>query len=442
MPKAIFNFPNGFLWGTATSAHQVEGGNTNNDWWEWEQQEGHILNGDKSGRACDWWAGRWRDDFDRAHETHQNAHRLSIEWSRIQTEPDRWDESALDHYRQMLLGLKERGMTAMVTLHHFTNPLWLMASGGWENPATPTLFAEYVRRVVQALQSHCQMWVTINEPNVFATGAYLGGGFPPGKNDQKIAMHVLANLLRGHALAYRVIHDLQPEAQVGVAHHWRGFIPGDWNPLSRFVARTYDRVFNEAFAQGLRTGRFDALSIREEIPEAKGTQDYLGLNYYTRDYLKFDLRRRDEQYSQRYFPQGARLSENGFIANDPAGLEDGLRWALSFGLPVYITENGAEDSEDSFRRQYLAEHIHRLWHLVNFNAPIKGYFHWSLVDNFEWERGWSQRFGLWGLDPASQLRTRRPSVDFYAEICRSNSLSSEMIAKYAPESFARIMPEG
>ena len=135
MPKAIFNFPNGFLWGTATSAHQVEGGNTNNDWWEWEQQEGHILNGDKSGRACDWWAGRWREDFDRAHETYQNAHRLSIEWSRIQPEPDRWDESALDHYRQMLLGLKERGMMAMVTLHHFTNPLWLMrAAAGKTRP--------------------------------------------------------------------------------------------------------------------------------------------------------------------------------------------------------------------------------------------------------------------------------------------------------------------
>ncbi len=139
MPRATFTFPGGFLWGTATSAHQVEGNNLNNDWWAWEQQEGSILNGDRSGRACDWWAGRWREDFDRAHETYQNAHRLSVEWSRIQPEPDRWDESALDRYRQMLLGLKERNMVAMVTLHHFTNPLWLAEMGGWENEATVDL---------------------------------------------------------------------------------------------------------------------------------------------------------------------------------------------------------------------------------------------------------------------------------------------------------------
>ena len=124
MPRATFHFPQGFLWGTATAAHQVEGFNTNNDMWAWEQQEGRIRNGDKSGRACDWWAGRWREDLDRAHETYQNAHRLSVEWSRIQPAPDRWDEQALDKYRDILKGLKERKMVAMVTLHHFTNPMW------------------------------------------------------------------------------------------------------------------------------------------------------------------------------------------------------------------------------------------------------------------------------------------------------------------------------
>ena len=133
MAQATFHFPRGFLWGTATAAHQVEGNNTNNNWWAWEQQAGHILQGHKSGLACDWWGGRWREDLDRAAEGGQNAHRLSIEWSRVQPAPNRWDEDALDRYRQMLRGLRESGHDAMVTLHHFTDPLWLEEQGGWEN---------------------------------------------------------------------------------------------------------------------------------------------------------------------------------------------------------------------------------------------------------------------------------------------------------------------
>ncbi len=165
MPKASYHFPRGFLWGAATAAHQVEGNNTNNNWWAWEQ-DGHTV--DKSGLACDWWGGRWKEDFDRAAEAGQNAHRLSVEWSRIQPDPDRWDENALDRYRQMLRGLRERGMTAMVTLHHFSDPLWLMEQGGWENGETPGKFADFVRKTMEALKEYTTLWVTINEPNVYA----------------------------------------------------------------------------------------------------------------------------------------------------------------------------------------------------------------------------------------------------------------------------------
>ncbi|MGV8049079.1 MAG: glycoside hydrolase family 1 protein [Anaerolineaceae bacterium] len=440
MPRATFNFPNNFLWGCATASHQVEGNNTNNDWWAWEQGEGHILNGDKSGRACDWWAGKWREDFDRAQETYQNAHRFSVEWSRIQPEPDRWDENALDHYREMLVGLKERHLTAMVTLHHFSNPLWLAEMGGWENDRVVDLFAAYVRRTVQALKAHCNLWVTINEPNVYMTGGYFGGGFPPGKLDIRLGLKVLTNLVKGHAAAYRVIHELQPDAQVGVAHNWRGFAQGNPNPLTKYSLRLHKQVFNDAFAQTLRTGKFDGVLLKEDIPQAKGTQDYVGLNYYSRDYLRFNLSKKDSAYTDRYYLKEAELSENGFIANDPQAFSECIRWGWQFDLPIYITENGCEDSQDDFRRKYLVEHIHKLWHMVNFNAPVKGYFHWSLVDNFEWERGWSQRFGLWGLDTATQTRIRRKSVDLYADICRTNSLSSEMVEKHVPEVYDRIYP--
>src|SRR5512137_2818760 len=177
MPSATFHFPRGFLWGTATAAHQVEGNNTNNNWWKWEQ-DGHTQ--DKSGLACDWWGGRWKEDFDRAAEAGQNAHRLSVEWSRIQPAPDRWDEDALERYRAMLQGLRDRGMTAMVTLHHFTDPLWLAEKGGWENSLVVPLFLKFVRKTVEALKEYCSLWCTINEPNVYVGLGYVTGSMPPG----------------------------------------------------------------------------------------------------------------------------------------------------------------------------------------------------------------------------------------------------------------------
>lgn len=440
MPRATFNFPNGFLWGTATAAHQVEGNNINNDWWAWEQEPGHIHDGDRSGRACDWWGARWREDFDRAKDGWQNVHRFSVEWSRIQPEPDRWDEAALDRYREILLGLRERNMTAMVTLHHFTNPQWLADIGGWENDAVVDLFAAYVKRTVEALKAHCQLWVTINEPNVYMNGGYLGDGFPPGKNDQKLALKVLLNMVKAHSAAYQVIHELQADAQVGVAHHWRGFSPANSGPLTKFVSNMHHKAFNDAFAATLKTGKFDAVMLKADVPEAKDTQDFMGLNYYTREMIKFDLGKSGSLFSNRYFPKDADLSETGFLANDPQGFQEAIKWANNFGLPIYITENGCEDSKDNFRRRYLLEHLHAMWHMINNNIPVKGYFHWTLVDNFEWERGWSQHFGLWALDPQTQIRTKRKSADLYADICRTNSITSEAVEKYAPEVYDRLFP--
>lgn len=440
MPRASFNFPTGFLWGTATSAHQVEGNNVNNDWWAWEQEPRRIHDGDRSGKAADWWGGRWREDFDRAKDGWQNAHRFSVEWSRIQPEPDRWDEAALDRYRDMLLGLRERNISAMITLHHFTNPQWLADMGGWENEAVVDLFAAYVRRTVDALKAHCQLWVTINEPNVYMNGGYLGEGFPPGKNDQRAGLQVLLNMVKAHAAAYEVIHELQADAQVGVAHHWRGFKPANAGPLTKFVSNLHHKAFNDAFAMTLKTGKFDAVMLKADVPQAKDTQDFMGLNYYTRDLIKFDLGRSGSLFSNRYYPKDALLSETGFLANDPQGFQQAIKWANNFDLPIYITENGCDDSKDDFRRRYLLEHLQAMWHMLTNNIPLKGYFHWTLVDNFEWERGWSQRFGLWALDPQTQIRTRRKSADLYAEICRTNAITSEAVEKFAPEVYDLLYP--
>ncbi|MBN1665981.1 MAG: glycoside hydrolase family 1 protein [Anaerolineales bacterium] len=440
MAQATFNFPAGFLWGTATAAHQVEGNNTNNNWYVWQDSD-RILDGQRAGLACDWFGGRWREDFDRAAETGQNSHRLSVEWSRIQPEPERWDEDALDYYRQMLRGLRERDLVPMVTLHHFTDPLWLYERGGWTNPEVVTHFERFTRRVVEAFQEYADLWCTINEPNVYVASSYVLGDFPPGRFSLKNLYQAMGNMVQAHAAAYHAIHELQPQAQVGLAHQYRGFQPARrWLPTDRWISGVLDAAFNQVFPRAVRDGILQLGPTRRRIPQAKNTQDFFGLNYYTRERVAFNLLKPGELFSRRFYDPAAVLSETDFIANEPLGFYQAIRWANAFQLPIYITENGIEDSQDTLRPRYLAEHIRQLWRAVNFNWPVRGYYHWTLVDNFEWERGWSQRFGLWELDVKTQTRTKRPSADLYAEICQQNALSSEMVARFAPEVFDKLFP--
>ncbi len=440
MPKGTYIFPEGFLWGTATAAHQVEGRNQNNTWYAWEQEEGRIIDGHKSELACDWWGGRWREDFDRAQAGDQNAHRLSIAWSRIQPEPDRWDEDALDHYREMLIGLRSRKMTPMVTLHHFSEPLWLAEMGGWENEAVIDAFEAFTRKAVEALMPYCNLWVTINEPNVFMLGAYIEGLFPPGKKDLNAALQVMQHMIRAHARAYKLIHELQPDGRVGSSINYRGFKPASWLPWDRLAAKALHTLFNDLFPRTLKDGVFNTIRKKTSIPEAIGTQDFVGVNYYSTDMVRFSPFAAKDMYTRRFYPEDAVLSESDFIANIPEGMIEAVKWAGSFGLPIIISENGVDDSKDSLRPGYLLEHLHALWKIMNANLRVEGYFHWTLVDNFEWERGWTQRFGLWGLDLETQARIRRPSVDMYAEICRTNGIASETVEKYAPELMNTLFP--
>lgn len=442
MSQATYHFPRGFLWGASTSSHQVEGNNTNNNWWAWEQQPGKIINGDRSGAACDWWGGRWREDMDRAAEGSQNAHRFSIEWSRVQPVPDQWDEHALDRYREMARGMLERGIQPLITLHHFTDPLWIAEMGGWENEDIVPKFERYTRKTVEALKEYTTLWVTINEPNVLAYSAYIDGIWPPGKKDLNTAMKVLANMLKAHAAAYHAIHEVQRDARVGVAHHFRPILPNrPWMPLDRLVANLQNRLFNDFFPRAAYDGRLRFPGRSWKVEAARGTQDFIGINYYTQDTVRFAANRPGEAFGLRSLPDGAELSEGGFLANRPQGLFSLVRWSLQFERPIIITENGVEDSQDAFRQLYLISHLHELWRAANFNYPVKGYFHWSLIDNFEWERGWTQRFGLWALDEKTQARRKRPSVDLYAEICKENGISTDTVAKYTPQLVERLYPD-
>jgi beta-glucosidase len=203
----------------------------------------------------------------------------------------------------------------------------------------------------------------------------------------------------------------------------------------------YDGV-NMGFPSGISTGVMKSPVGNQRIPEAKGTQDFLGLNYYSVDTVSFDITKPRELFTKAEYPKEADMSDTNFLANIPTGLFDTIKWAVRMypNLPIIITENGVEDADDHMRPRYIAQHVHQMWRAVNFNWPVKGYFHWSLVDNFEWDRGWTQRFGLWGLDVETQKRIRRPSFDLYDAICKENGLSSEMVQKYCPEVFDKLFP--
>ncbi len=440
MPAATFHFPADFKWGVATAAHQVEGENIHNDWWAWEQTDGHIRKGHMSGLACDWWENA-EADFDRAAEMGLNALRLSVEWSRVEPRPGVFDDSALERYSQMLQGLRERNIEPMVTLHHFTNPRWLAERGGWEAPETIALFAHFVRRVVEALGRHCDLWCTINEPNVYGYMGYLEGVFPPGQSDLKTALRVVRHLLAGHAAAYREIHTLQPHARVGLAHNMRVFDPA--NPrslLDRRAAQMTDKVYNQAILTALTRGRWTLPLGFGLARKLRRTLDWIGLNYYTRDLVASDRTQRRSLLNRRLHAGDAELLDGGYGEFYPRGMFRCLQRLARLGLPIYVTENGIPDDNDDQRPRYLLAHLHQVWHAIQFCYPVMGYYHWTLVDNFEWAEGWTLRFGLISLDPETQARTPRRSADLYAEVVRANAITSQIVDAYAPELRAELLP--
>jgi beta-glucosidase len=440
MPEAVFHFPPDFVWGTATAAHQVEGNNTNNDWWAWEQDEDHIKEGHQSGLACNWWE-RAEDDFDLAAELGQNGHRLSVEWSRIEPQEGRYDASALERYREMLRALRVRGIEPMVTLHHFTNPLWLAEQNGWENPRAISLFDRYTARVVEALGEYCDLWCTINEPNILVALGYVEGVFPPGKQDLRVALQASRNLLRAHAVAYRRIHELQPAARVGLAHNMRVLEPArPRSPLDRRVAAWQDRAFNRSILTPLTQGRWSLPLGIGPAWKMRNTLDWIGLNYYTREVVAFDRRLPQELFGRRFHREDAELLDGGYGELYPEGLGRCLGQLSRLGLPIYITENGIPDADDDQRPRALMLHLSRLWREIQECRPVRGYYHWTLVDNFEWAEGWTLRFGLVEVDPQTQTRTPRRSAYLYRDICRANAITPQLIDEHTPELRQVLLP--
>jgi beta-glucosidase len=430
-------FPEGFLWGVATSSYQYEGGNTNNQWYAWEQS-GHIKTGDTCGLASDWWAHAERD-FSTAGEMGLNALRLSLEWSRIEPEMGEWNSAALARYHQMLQALRDRGIEPLVTLHHFTDPLWLAERGGFLRPDAAERFSDYTTHVLEELGDVCTFWCTFNEPNAYAVAGYLTGDFPPGhRGDMLGAIRVQAAMARAHAEAYQVIHRLKPEARVGWAQHFMVFDPARPDSrLDRLVAGLQDAAFNDFFPSAVRAGRLPVPLrwIAGDLHAVRNTCDFVGINVYYRDLVRFDLASFAELCGRRSIAPGAPQGDPPFegVLGEiyPAGiLRVAQRVAAMLNKPIYVTENGVADREDRLRPWELAEAVRSLHQCVERGIDVRGYFHWSLVDNFEWAEGWRQRFGLIALDPETQQRVPRPSAALYSAVAHANALTPEMVSEY------------
>jgi beta-glucosidase len=404
-------FPAHFFWGAATSSHQVEGNNRNNDWWRWEQAGGGA---EPSGIACNHYE-LYEKDFDLAASLGHSCHRFSIEWSRVQPGEGVFSERELGHYVRVVDALRQRAIEPIVTLHHFTNPLWFERAGGWRNPKAPEYFAAYVRRVVEALGSKVTWWVTINEPMVLLYYGYIRGVWPPFAKSLMRSRQAYAQLVRAHILAYRAIHGhygknglARPE--VSIAHNMVAFVPCRDTLLDKCGAALRNRSFNMDLIETLCRRR---------------VLDYIGLNYYTRNLIHARGCSLDELLIKtcRHCHDCLPKNSMGWEIY-PEGLHDILGRLKQFKLPVFILENGICTGDDSQRWEFIRDHLAMVHRAIGEGVRVKGYCYWSLLDNFEWDKGFKPHFGIIGVDYASQERTVRESGRRYGEVCRAGALEA------------------
>jgi len=393
--KGVLRFPEGFLWGTATASHQVEGGN-DNDWTAWEAAGGSK---DLSGRACDHWDfATFRKDVALMRSLGLNSYRLSVEWSRVMPRPGEIDRGALSRYRLMLETLKAEGLATMVTLHHFTNPCWFVAQGGWDR-GSPKPFLEFARATAEALGDRVDLWATFNEPIGYAILGWVVGIWPPGrKRDLFGAIRVARRMAATHNDAYDVLKEVS-EAPVGVVHSMIRYEPFTSSPADRFLAWLANYAGNQWFLR-------------------KTVNDFIGMNYYMRERL----------HVPSILPLRAKRADPEHPTSDfgweiyPKGIHHLLLSLKPYRVPVYVTENGLADATDARRADFIREHLRWVHRAIEEGVEVKGYFHWSLIDNFEWAEGYSKKFGLVEVDHATQERRPRPSAEVYAAIARANAL--------------------
>lgn len=403
-------FPKGFLWGAATAGHQVEGGNFNSDCWVMEHVKPTAF-AQPSGDAANSYA-LWPQDLDLVKGLGLNAYRFSLEWSRIQPEPDLWSQAALDHYKAIIDGCHARGIAPVVTFNHYTTPRWFAADGGWTNPQAPARFAAFCDRAAKHLAGGMAYATTLNEPNIFyllrtilppayaeffrpmlaaaakATGsAKFSAGNAVLGEDMDL---VNATLIAAHRAGRDAIKAVRPDLPVGV----NLALPDD----------------EAAGPNSLR----DEMRRRMYQPwmEAVRGDDFLGVQNYERQV--WDDKRRLPA------PAGAPVNYAGSEVYPPS-LAGAVRYAhQATGVPILVTEHGVGTNDDTIRASLIPAALAELKKAIDDGVPVKGYIHWSLMDNFEWLFGYRVKFGLHTVDPITFRRTAKPSAAVYAAIVKRN----------------------
>lgn len=415
-----FKLPEGFLMGCATAATQIEGGDKNNNWYDW-CTKGRIKDATSCFRANDHW-NRYEEDIEIMKQLNLDVYRMGIEWSRIEPVKGQFDPEAIARYRKEIELLKGSGITPLLTLHHFSHPLWLCNEGEFENESIIEYFERYTRYVVENLGDLVSEYITINEPNVYATNGYFFGDWPPGKKSLRLALKVFRNMTLCHIAAYKAIHEIRTtkgfegRTMVGVANHLRVFDPSSGSPLDYFAAKAMDYLFQGAIIKSMATGKL-RFPIGFGSPLGKGRfYDFIGVNYYTRSVVHF------KGFKDDVMPNTPRNDLNWEIY--PTGLYKLCkRFYKEYNAPIWITENGTCDTTDSFRAQYIYDHLYQVSKLYSEGVPVERYYHWTLMDNFEWIEGESARFGLVHCDFETQKRTMKKSGEFYSELCKSKTVT-------------------
>ncbi len=387
-----FRFPEGFLWGTATAAHQIEGGNVNNDWWAWEHNPESGC-AESSGDACDS-LHRWSEDVDLVATMGLGAYRFSLEWSRIEPAEGEFSIASLDYYRRICEACRQRDIAPVVTFHHFTTPAWLSARGGWEAPDAPDKFSRFVTRAVAHLGDLIGWACTINELNLIGVMGYALGSSPPGvKGDFGRHLAVNEAIVRAHRLAVDALRSG----------------PGDF-PVG--LTLSMDEMVADA-------GGEEVLDAAREILEdrflrATEGDDFIGVQCYSRVH---------------FGPEGQAPNEPGVPTTQmgyeywPQGVEHCARRAAAMTrLPVLLTESGIATDDDAERITFLAEVLRGVRRALDDGVDIRGYFVWSLLDNFEWSNGFAPKFGLHSVDRGTFVRMPKPSASWFGAVARANGL--------------------
>ena len=385
-------FPDGFVWGTATAAHQVEGGNWNNDWWAWEHDPESPCQ-EPSGDACDSWH-RWEEAVRLCADLGFGAYRFSLEWSRIEPEENEWSRAALEHYRRVCAACRECGLEPLVTFHHFTTPRWVAARGGWAVPETADRFARFCARASAHLGDLIARACTLNEPNIVSTMGYLYGLFPPGNRDVHLRRRVNDVFVAAHRKAVEAIRSGPGTPSVGLTL-----------AMSDYQAVGGGEAARDAYRR----------DMEDVFLAATGGDDFVGVQCYTRTRFGPDGMLGPED--------GVRLTQMGYEFW-PEALEATIRraWEVTGGVPIVVTENGIGTDDDRERIEFVSRALPGVLACLADGIDVRGYVYWSLLDNFEWIFGYRPTFGLVTVDRATQRRTPKPSARWLGAIARANAL--------------------